>query len=197
MTETLYYEANTGHFGFTIKVCFSDEAYQQALKDSEIHTKHDCFTVGIAESHYIELPNTPYAMLGIVFNYEEMKRLTALDRLGIIYHEVSHTVTHVFQYIGEDEAKIGDESRAYLGEYLFKQVVSIYETEDKSRASARKRNRKVSNQTNKEIVGAMLQVAELSDGSARQNSYIQGPAVVSGVENHNGSIIPTPMPRIC
>jgi hypothetical protein len=197
MTQSLYYEANTGHFGFGIKVCFSDEAYQQALKDSDITTKHQCLTVGVAESHYIEQPGTPYAMLGIVFNYDEMKRLSALDRLGIIYHEVSHTVTHVFEYIGEDENKIGDESRAYLGEYLFKQVVSIYEAEDKSRASTRKRNRKVSDQTNQAIVGAMLQMAELGDGSARQNSDIEQKSDVRGTKNLDGSTITPPTPRIC
>ena len=62
--------------------------------------------------------------------------------MGIIYHEVSHTTTHVFQYIGEDETKIGDESRSYLGEHIFKQVFAIYAMEDDTRESARKRNRK-------------------------------------------------------
>jgi hypothetical protein len=197
MTQSRYYEANTGHFGFTIKICFSDEAYQQALKDSGIISKHQCLTVGLAESHYIEQADTPYAMLGIVFNYDEMKLISELDRLGIIYHEVSHTVTHVFEYIGENETKIGDESRAYLGEHIFKQVVSIYAEEDKLRGHTRKRNRKVSNKTNQAIVGAMLQVAELSDGGARSDSHIQWPTVVSGTQNLDGGTITSPKARIC
>ena len=197
MTLQSYYEANAGHFGINIKVCFTEESFQKAVKDSGFSTKHDCFTVGIAESHYIEQPNTPYAMLAIVFNYEEMKQLTALDRLGIIYHEVSHTVTHVFEYVGEDETKIGDESRAYLGEYIFKQVVSIYETEDKNHASTGKRNRKVSNQTNKAIVGAMLQVAEFGDGGTRSDSAIPESNMVRGVKNSTGNVNRAPKPYIC
>jgi hypothetical protein len=64
-------------------------------------------------------------MLAIVFNYEEMAKETALERMGVIYHEVSHTVTHVFEFIGEDDSKIGDESRSYLGEHIFKQVFFV------------------------------------------------------------------------
>lgn len=195
--ELLYYEADTGHFNTKIKVCFSEEAYQQALKDSEVTLKSSCLNAGIAESHYIQQEGSLYAMLGIVFNYEEMKKLSPIDRLGIIYHEVSHTVTHVFKYIGEEETKIGDESRAYLGEHIFKQVVSIYETEDKTRASIRKRNREVSNQTNQAIIGAMLQMAEFGDGGARPNSVSEPTHLPSGTENADGSSVATPKPRIC
>ena len=195
--ELLYYEADTGHFNTKIKVCFSEEAYQQALKDSEVTLKSSCLNAGIAESHYIQQEGSLYAMLGIVFNYEEMKKLSPIDRLGIIYHEVSHTVTHVFEYIGEEETKIGDESRAYLGQHIFKQVVSIYETEDKTRASIRKRNREVSNQTNQAIIGAMLQMAEFGDGGARPNSDVEQTHSPSRVENTDGSSVATPKPRIC
>lgn len=195
--ELLYYEADTGHFNVKIKVCFSEEAYQQALKDSGVTLKSSCLDAGIAESHYIQQEGSLYAMLGIVFNYEEMKKLSLIDRLGIIYHEVSHTVTHVFEYIGEEETKIGDESRAYLGQHIFKQVVSIYETEDKTRASIRKRNREVSNQTNQAIIGAMLQMAEFGDGGARQNSVSEPTHLPSGTENADGSSVTTPKPRIC
>jgi hypothetical protein len=136
-------------------------------------------------------------MLGIVFNYDEMKQLSELDRLGIIYHEVSHTVTHVFEYIGENETKIGDESRAYLGEHIFKQVVSIYAEEDKLRGHTRKRNRKVSNKTNQAIVGAMLQVAELSDGGAGSDSNLKSEDILGGTQNLDGDIITPPKARIC
>ena len=195
--ELLYYEADTGHFNTKKKVCFSEEAYHQALKDSGVTLKPSCLDAGIAESHYIQQEGSLYAMLGIVFNYEEMKKLSLIDRLGIIYHEVSHTVTHVFEYIGEEETKIGDESRAYLGEHIFKQVVSIYETEDKTRASIRKRNREVSNQTNQAIIGAMLQMAEFGDGGARPNSDVEQTHSPSRVENTDGSSVATPKPRIC
>ena len=197
MQQLLYYEAEAGHFGVRISICFSDEAFQQALKDAKITTKHSSLDVGIAESHYIEQEGTLNVLLAIVFNYEEIKKLSALDRLGIIYHEVSHTVTHVFQYIGEDEAKIGDESRAYLGEYLFKQVVSIYTTEDKIRGDARKRNRKLSNQTDQAIIGALLQMAQHNNGSAGSDSGSEQTDLSSGTESTQGSFITSPTPRIC
>lgn len=196
-TEQLpYYEADTGHFNVKIKVCFSDEAFQQAVKNSKITTRHNALDLGIAESHYIHQEGTMYSMLGIVFNYEEMKKLDALERMGIIYHEVSHTTTHVFQYIGEDEAKIGDESRSYLGEHIFKQVFAIYATEDDNRESARKRNRKVSNETNQAIVGTMLQMALDSDGSAGQNSNTKSKTPLRRTKNNSGKTKPKANTRV-
>jgi hypothetical protein len=194
--QLLYYEVDTGHFNVKIKVCFSDEAFQQAVRNSKITTKHSALDLGIAESHYIHQDGTLHSMLGIVFNYEEMKKLDALERMGIIYHEVSHTTTHVFQYIGEDEAKIGDESRSYLGEHIFKQVFAIYATEDDNRESARKRNRKVSHQTNQAIVGTMLQMAFDGDGSAGQDSVSEPKNTPSRVKNGNGKTKPKTSARI-
>ena len=124
VTKLPYYIADTGHFGIKIKVCFSDAAFQQAVKDSKITTRHNALDVGLAESHFIEQEGTTNAMLAIVFNYEEMAKETALERMGVIYHEVSHTVTHVFEYIGEEDTKIGDESRSYLGEHILNRYLA-------------------------------------------------------------------------
>jgi hypothetical protein len=125
-----YYVADTGFFGAKVFVCFSDAAFQEALKDAKITTRHNALDLGIAESHYIQQEGTQYSLLAIAFNFEEMAKESALERMGTIYHEVSHTTTHVFQYVGEDETKIGDESRSYLGEHLFKQVFAAYATEE-------------------------------------------------------------------
>jgi len=144
-------------------VCFSDAAFQQAVRDSKITTKHSSLDVGLAESHFIEQEGTTNAMLAIVFNYEEMAKCDALERLGVIYHEVSHTVTHVFEYIGEEESKIGDESRSYLGEHIFKQVFSIYATEEDKRESAGKRDRAAFVEIGKKIRGNKLQVDQQRD----------------------------------
>jgi hypothetical protein len=197
ITEELpYYEADTGHFPIKIKVCFSDEAFQQAVRNSKITARHNALDAGIAESHYITQEGTMHVMLGIVFNYEEMKKLDALERMGIIYHEVSHTTTHVFQYIGEDELKIGDESRSYLGEHIFKQVFAIFATEDDNRESARKRNRKASNETNQAIVGTMLQMALDSDGGAGQDSNPKPKTPLRRTKNSNGKTKPKTSSRI-
>jgi hypothetical protein len=134
-------------------VCFSDEAFQQAVRNSKITTRHTALDVGLAESHFIEQEGTTNAMLAIVFNYEEMAKCDALERLGVIYHEVSHTVTHVFEYIGEDDAKVGDESRSYLGEHIFKQVFSIYATEEDKRERTGKRDREAFSELGKKFGG--------------------------------------------
>jgi hypothetical protein len=191
MTNLPYYIADTGHFGIKIKVCFSESAFQQAVVDSKITTKHHALDMGIAESHYIQQEGTPFAMLGIVFNYEEMAKLDALERMGIIYHEVSHTTTHVFEYIGEDDAKIGDESRSYLGEHIFKQVFSIYATEDDKREHAGKGNRKTPDKTSEAVVGALLQMAEQRDRSPGSDSVSKPKSVSGRTKNSNGKAKPT------
>jgi hypothetical protein len=181
-----YYIADTGHFGIKIKVCFSESAFQQAVVDSKITTKHHALDMGIAESHYIQQEGTPFAMLGIVFNYEEMAKLDALERMGIIYHEVSHTTTHVFEYIGEDDAKIGDESRSYLGEHIFKQVFSIYATEDDKRERVGKGNRKASDKESEAVIGALFQMAEQRDRSPGSDSISKPKNTSRRTKDSNG-----------
>jgi len=185
MINLPYYIADTGHFGIKIKVCFSEESFSQALKDSKITTKHHALDLGIAESHYIQQEGTPFAMLGIVFNFEDMAKLDALERMGIIYHEVSHTTTHVFEYIGEDDAKIGDESRSYLGEHIFKQVFSIYATEEDKRERVGKGNRKILEQKNQAVIGALIQMAEQRDGSTGSDSVPKPKSVSRRTKDSN------------
>jgi hypothetical protein len=186
VTKRPYYVADTGHFGIKIKVCFSDSAFQQAVKDSKITTRHSALDVGLAESHFIEQEGTTFAMLAIVFNYEEMAKETALERMGVIYHEVSHTVTHVFAYIGEEESKIGDESRSYLGEHIFKQVFSIYATEEDKRERAGKRDREAFKQLGEEIKGPQLQVDQQRDRSAGSDSISKPKSTSCRTKNSNG-----------
>jgi hypothetical protein len=182
-----YYIADTGHFGIKIKVCFDDNAFQQAIRDSKITTRHQSLDVGLAESHFIEQDGTTHAMLAIVFNFEEMEKCDALERMGVIYHEVSHTVTHVFEYIGEDDQKIGDESRSYLGEHIFKQVFSIYATEEDKRERTRERNRKSPDKTNQAVIGALIQMAEQRDRGAGSDSVLESESPPSRVKNSNRS----------
>jgi hypothetical protein len=186
-TKRPYYIADTGHFGIKIKVCFSDAAFQQAVRDSKITTRHQSLDVGLAESHFIEQEGTTNAMLAIVFNYEEMEKTDALERMGVIYHEVSHTVTHVFEYIGEEETKIGDESRSYLGEHIFKQVFAIYATEEDKRERTGKRNREVLSELGKKIKGAKLQVDQQRERSPGSDSIHKQSGVFSGTKDGNRS----------
>ena len=185
-----YYIADTGHFGIPIKVCFSDASFQQAVRDSRITTRHTALDVGLAESHFIEQEGTQNAMLAIVFNYEDMAKCDALERMGVIYHEVSHTVTHVFEFIGEDDSKIGDESRSYLGEHIFKQVFSIYATEEDKRERAGKRDREAFKQLGEKIKGSKLQVDQHRDRGPGSDSIHKSTGVFSGTEDSNGKTEP-------
>jgi hypothetical protein len=182
-TKPDYYVADTGFFGAKVHICFSDSSFQQALKNAKITTRHNALDLGIAESHYIQQEGTQYSLLAIVFNFEEMAKEEALERMGTIYHEVSHTVTHIFQHVGEDETKIGDESRSYLGEHLFKQVFAAYATEEDKRERLGKRDRKSSKQINQEVIGALVQMAEQRDGSTRPDSVSKPKSVSSGAKN--------------
>jgi len=125
-------------------------------------------------------------MLAIVFNYEEMAKCDALERLGVIYHEVSHTVTHVFAYIGEEESKVGDESRSYLGEHIFKQVFSIYATEEDKRERAGKRDREAFNKLGEKVKGSKLQVDQQRDRSPGSSSISKPKGVSRGTKNSDG-----------
>lgn len=180
-----YYLIDTGHFGIPIKVCFDDASFQQAVRDSKITTRHQSLDIGLAESHFIEQEGTHAAMLAIVFNFDEMAKGEALERMGVIYHEVSHTVTHVFEYIGEEETKIGDESRSYLGEHIFKQVFAAYATEEDKRERARERNRKSPDETNQAVIGALLQMAEQRDRGAGSDSVLESESVLGRIKNSN------------
>lgn len=191
-----YYVADTGHFGIKIKVCFSDASFQQAVRDSKITTRHNALDVGLAESHYIQQEGTTAAMLAIVFNFDEMAKETSLERMGVIYHEVSHTVTHVFEYIGEDDAKIGDESRSYLGEHIFKQVFAIYATEEDKRERARERNRKLSDKESEAVIGALIQMASERDRGAGSDSISKPKNVSSGTKNINRGPQPKTDPSV-
>jgi hypothetical protein len=191
-----YYVADTGFFGAKVHICFSDESFQEALRDAKITTRHNALDIGIAESHYIQQEGTHYSLLAIAFNFEDMAKEDALERMGTIYHEVSHTVTHIFQHVGEDEAKIGDESRSYLGEHLFKQVFAAYATEEDRREHLGKRNRKVSEQTNQAVIGALIQMAEQHNGSAGSDSIPKPKSVPRRTKNSNGQSEPKTSARI-
>jgi hypothetical protein len=162
-------------------VCFSDASFQQAVKDARITTRHTALDIGLAESHFIEQEGTQHAMLAIVFNYEEMAKTDALERMGVIYHEVSHTVTHVFEYVGE--TTIGDESRSYLGEHIFKQVFGIYATEEDKRERTRERDREAFSKAGKAVKGTKLQVDLNSQRGARSDSIHSGKSILSRTEN--------------
>lgn len=185
-----YYVADTGYFEHKVKICFTEDAFNQAIKDAKITTRHSALDVGVAESHHIQQEGTQNVLIAIVFNMDEMAKMDSLERIGVIVHETVHTVTHVFEHVGEDESKIGDESRAYFTEYLFKQVFAAYATEEDKRERARERNRKTPDETNQAIIGALVQMAEHDNGSARPNHNPKRKGNVRRTKNTDGDTEP-------
>jgi len=187
-----YYEADTGFYGVPIKICFSEQGFNQAVIDSKITTRHSALDIGIAESHHITQEGTMYAMLGIVFNLDELVKLDDLEQMGVIYHEVSHTVTHIFQFIGEDPDKIGDETRSYLGEHLFKQVFSIYATARDIYERTRKGSGESSDEGSKKVRRALFQMAEQRDRSPGSDSITSGSGFLRGVKDYERDALGAP-----
>ena len=48
-----YYHVDCGHFPSQIKLCFSNEMFQQVLRDHGITEKATALDEGIAETHYL------------------------------------------------------------------------------------------------------------------------------------------------
>lgn len=182
-----YYVADTGYFEHKVKICFTEDAFNQAVKDAKITTKHSALDVGVAESHHIQQEGTQNVLIAIVFNMDEMAKMDSLERLGVIVHETVHTVTHVFEHVGEDESKIGDESRAYFTEYLFKQVFAAYATEEDKRERIRERDRKTPEQTNQAVIGALIQMAEHNNGGSGSDSSSKRKGSVRRTKNSDGN----------
>lgn len=178
-----YYHIDCGHFPVQIKLCFDNSEFQKILKDYEITVKASALDCGVAETHYIS--DGKHGIIIMVFDLDECGQDDSF-LLGTIAHEASHCVTRVFDHIGEED--IGDESRSYLLEHIVRQIhagVKQYKLK-KEKKDARKRNRKLPEQTSQGDGRAELQVDQLGDRSPRPASYIQGPAVVSGTENSDG-----------
>lgn len=180
-----YYVAETGYFEHKIKVCFSEAAFQEALRDAKITTRHTALDLGVAESHHIQQEGTQNTLIAIVFDLQALSTYDSLEKIGVIVHECVHTVTHVFEHVGEDESKIGDESRAYFTEYLFKQVFAAFATEEDKRERAGERNRKLLEQKNKAAVGAFVQMAEHSDGGTRPHNIPESKGASGRAKNGN------------
>jgi len=145
-------------FPANIHVCLDEVAFKQLLKDKNVPQKIEYLEGGaMAEVHSVPTAEGK-TLISLVLD------LNAVDDLdSTIVHESVHLVYRIFEYINEETP--GEEIRAYLTEYIFREVKKILNEPD-----IRKRYRKVLDQKNQAVIGALLQMAEHSNGSARQNS---------------------------
>ena len=175
-----YYNVDAGHFPAQIKLCFSDDVFQEILRDHKIPIKEHAFTIGMAETH--NFSQTGGANLIVVaFNLEECDSADPSLLISTIAHESYHIAQRVFDHIGEDEA--GEESTAYLLDHIAKQLYAGIIVEKGKRANTGKRDRSPPKQAGKESGRTKLQMDQLSSGGAGQDSAVEQPSVVRGAQD--------------
>jgi hypothetical protein len=145
-------------FPANIHVCLDENAFKQMLKDKNVPQKVDYLEGGaMAEVH-----STPTAsgstLISLILDLNAIEDLDAT-----LVHESVHLVYRIFEYISEETP--GEEIRAYLTEYIFTEIKKILNEPD-----IRKRYRKVLEQKNQAVIGALIQMAELGDGGAGSHS---------------------------
>lgn len=185
-----YYKLNVGFFPDVVKLCFDDKVFQQILKDHDVTLKASALDCGIAETHLIG--DGKDAIIILVFDLSLVN-----DNLGelvdTIAHEVSHAVDHLAEHIGEEDNFV-NETRAYLSGHLAGQIFKICMHEKEK--YARKTSRKVSKQKGQGAGRVELQVDQLSDRSAGQNSTVEQPSSLCRTKDGNWSTQPQTNTRI-
>lgn len=178
-----YYKINTGIFPDVIKVCFSDEQFQQILKDHNIDEKATAFEFGGAETHFLKVGAT--AIVIGVFSLAEMGEDVG-DISGTLAHEASHIIDGMAELIGEDH--ITNEIRAYFMQYLVKHLWTCVH-EEKAQ-NAREQNRKLSKQTGRKGGGIKPKVDQHNNGGAGQDSDVKKTDPVRGTKIEQWAYLP-------
>jgi hypothetical protein len=164
-------------FPANIYVCLDEAGFRQMLKDKKVPQKIEYLEGGaMAEVH-----STPTldgrTLISLVLDLNTIDDVDAT-----LVHESVHLVYRIFEYINEETP--GEEIRAYLTEYIYTEVKKILDE-----PNIRKRYRKILDQKNEAVVGALLQMAELGDGGAGSNSNSKRKDYVSRIKNPNGKTI--------
>lgn len=173
-----YYVIKVPIFPTNIHVCFDEPSFKQALLDKKVPAKIEYLVNGaMAETHSIPTSDDR-TFIGLIL---DLNMIDDLD--STLVHESVHLVYRIFEYINEETP--GEECRAYLTEYIYKQIKGIVDG-----PNVRKRYRKILDQKNQTVVGALLQMAVDHHGSAGQNSDIKSKDPIRGTKNRNGKTKP-------
>ena len=176
-----YYKLDVGFYPDVMKLCFDDKVFQQILKDHSITLKASALDTGVAETH--QIGDGKQGIIILAFNISEIGDTTP-EVFDTIAHEVSHSIDHLAEFIGEEDG-IGGETRAYLTGSLVKQIYKIYEHEKEK--NARKASRKVSDKKGQRKQGTQLQVDIKRDGGTGSDSIPKRESIPSGAENEHWS----------
>lgn len=184
MKKKLYFVVKVPIFPANIHVCLDELAFKQALKDKNVIQKVHALEDGaMAETH--SLPTSDgKTFIGLLLD------LTAIDDLDCtLVHESVHLVYRIFEYMGEDAP--GEETRAYLTEFVYKEIKRGIDEH-----GIGKRNRKILEQKNQAVIGALLQMAEHSDGGSGSDSVPKPKSVSSRTKNPTRKTKPTTRNRV-
>ena len=184
MSDT-YFHVDVGFFPVPVKMCFTPKAFYKVLKDHGITAQPDMapLELGIAETH--SFSTTKEAIVIVVFNLIECVDNAAL-LASVIAHESTHVVARVLEHIGEDVEDFGEESRAYLTEWLVRQMFTACLAEV-GKIAKRKENRTKAGKKGQGEGGPVPEVGKpVDDGGAGPASDPQGQDNPSGVERPKG-----------
>ena len=176
-----YFHVDVGFFPVPVKMCFTSQAFYKVLKDHGIAAQPEMapLELGIAETHSFSTPKE--AIVIVVFNLIECVDNAAL-LASVVAHEATHVVARVLEHIGEDVEDFGEESRAYLTEWLVRQMFTACLVEV-AKIARRKENRTKTGKKGQGDGGPVPEVGEpVNDGGAGQASDSQQPSDPSGVE---------------
>ena len=180
-----YFHVDVGFFPVPVKMCFTSQAFYKVLKDHGITAQPDMapLELGIAETH--SFSTAKEAIVIVVFNLIECVDNAAL-LASVVAHEATHVVARVLEHIGEDEEDFGEESRAYLTEWLVRQMFMACLVEV-AKIAKRKENRTKTGKKDKGEGGPVPEVGKpVDDGGAGQASDPQQQSDPSGVEGPKG-----------
>ena len=176
-----YFHVDVGFFPVPVKMCFTSQAFYKALKDHGIAAQPEMapLELGIAETHSFSTPKE--AIVIVVFNLIECVDNAAL-LASVVAHEATHVVARVLEHIGEDVEDFGEESRAYLTEWLVRQMFTACLVEV-AKIAKRKENRTKTGKKDQGEGGSVPEVGKpVDDGGTGQASVLQQPSDPSGVE---------------
>jgi len=176
-----YFHVDTGFFPVPVKMCFTPQAFYKVLKDHNIAAQPEMapLDLGIAETH--SFSTTKEAIVIVVFNLAECVDNAAL-LASVVAHEATHVVSRVLEHIGEQVEDFGEESRAYLTEWLVRQMFSACLTEV-AKIAKRKENRTKAGKKDQGKGGPVSEVDQpVNDGGAGQVSVLQGQGDTSGTK---------------
>lgn len=178
-----YYNIDLGFFPRCVKLCFTDDQFQDALRDQKIPSNGiKALDYGLAETHLIS--DGQKQVIIVVFNLKELSN--GLDELvGAIAHETVHVIDRISEYIG-DESEFSSETRAYLTETIVKQIFKACVIEKENHA--RKTSREILQAGDRESGRADFQMDKHSDGRAGQDSVPQQQSASGGTK---GKVRPT------